>query len=117
MSSPIEGAWELESDSDEGIFVCTETHYSFFTFPKGRLGLHDEPTPEEVRDSYKNVNALAGTYTVSGSKVTFHRSTSLNADMTDLDLEVEFTIEDGKLTTRVIRGAKEGTETVWRKIG
>ena len=120
MSSPLVGAWEPVSDTRQGVFVCTETHYANVAMSKNRQrSERSEPTPEEAMTAYRAVNALAGTYTVSGSRATFKRAANLRADLIGRDLEFEFNVEGDRLTARIISGAPqfEGQELVWRKVG
>lgn len=71
MSSPLVGAWEAVSDTDQGISVFTETHFSMVVMPKNRQRSEgSEPTPEEAMAAYRGVRALAGTYTISDSRAT-----------------------------------------------
>lgn len=80
MSSPLVGAWEAVSDTDQGISVFTETHFSMVVMPKNRQRSEgSEPTPEEAMAAYRGVRALAGTYTISGSRATFKRVANLKA--------------------------------------
>ena len=120
MSSPLVGAWEPVSDNLQGVWVCTETHYANVAMPKKRQrSERSEPTPEEAMAAYRDVSALAGTYTVSGSRATFKRAANLTANLIGLDLEFEFNVEGDRLTGRIISGspAYEGRELVWRKVG
>ena len=74
MSSPLVGAWEPVSDAMQGVWVCTETHYANVSIPASRVrSERSDHTPEEAMEAYRDVNALAGTYTVSGSRATFKR--------------------------------------------
>ncbi len=118
MSSPLVGSWELVSDTHQGVMVCSETHYSIVMMAKNRQRSGgDEPTPDEMIEAYRDVNALAGTYTVSGSKVIFQRVANLRAGVVGLDFEAGFTIEGDELTWRSISGTTRPREDVWRKVG
>ena len=65
MASPLVGAWELVSDTDQGIMIFTETHYSGVAMSKNRKRSESkEQTPEAGLEVLQNVRALAGTYTV-----------------------------------------------------
>ena len=75
MSSPLVGAWEYISDTHQGFRVCTETHYSVVLMRKNRQAIEGRDlTPEEALEVYQGVNALSGTYTVSGSRYTLPSS-------------------------------------------
>ena len=120
MSSPLIGAWEPVSDAMQGVWVCTETHYANVSMPASRVrSERSDPTPEEAMEAYRDVNALAGTYIVSGSSAVFKRAANLNADRIGVDLEFEFIVEGNMLRGRIISGSpgSEGRELVWRKVG
>ena len=118
MASPLVGAWELVSDTRQGIHIYTETHYSVVMMSKDRQRIA-EPTTDDILESYQDVAALAGTYTVSGSKITLHRIANTRAEAIGVDIEGEFTIEGDKLTLRTISGtSRRGAgEQVLRKVG
>jgi hypothetical protein len=92
MSSPLVGAWEYVSNTRQGFMVLSETHYSMTIASKNRQRI-EEPTTDDILEGYWDVNALAGTYTVSGSKVTFNRVANIRVNHIDLPLEAEFTID------------------------
>ena len=119
MSSPLVGAWEQVSDTDQGIMVLTETHFGMVIMPKNRQrSERSEPTPEEAMAGYRGVRAMAGTYTVSRSGVTFKRVANLKADLIGLDMEAEFNVEGDRMTLRAISGGTRTTAEVgWRKVG
>ena len=53
---PIAGAWERVSDTDQGILVLTETHFSMVVMPKNRQrSERSEPTPEEAMAAYRDL--------------------------------------------------------------
>ncbi len=116
---PIAGAWERVSDTDQGILVLTETHFSMVVMPKNRQrSERSEPTPEEAMAAYRDLYAMAGTYTVSGSRATFKRVANLKANLIGLDQEAEFNVEGDRMTIRQISGgSRTGAEIVWRKVG
>ena len=116
MSSPLVGAWELVSDTRQGVMVCSETHFSVTMASKNRQRIQ-EPTPDEITEAYQDVNALAGTYTVSGSKLTFQRVATLRVNLIGLPFEADFTIDGDRLTWRSISGTTRPREDVWKKVG
>jgi hypothetical protein len=119
MSSPLVGAWEIESDTLEGLTFFTEKHYSIVFALKGRQRAESsEPTPEEAMEAYRSVNATTGTYTVSGSTLTHQRTANLRAQFIGKELVSEFSIEGDKMNVRVIRGAgsADGSEFIFRKV-
>ena len=113
MSSPLVGAWELVSDTRQGVMVCSETHVSA-TLASKNLQRIEEPTSDEIIEAYRGVNAVAGTYTLSGSKLTVHRIANLRLPNIGQDHEAEVTIEGDRLTWR---RTNSGMEDVWRKVG
>ena len=115
MSSPLVGAWEYVSDTRQGVMVCSETHYSVTIASKNRQRI-EEPTTEDMVEGYQEVNALAGTYTISGSKLTFNRVANIRVNLIDVPFEAEFTIDGDRLTWRSISGSRP-REDVWRKVG
>lgn len=117
MSSPLAGAWEYVSDTYQGFWVCTETHYSVVLTRKNRQRIAGRDlTPNEALEVYQSVNALSGTYTVSGSRMTLKKTASLRADVLDVDLVAEFTIDGDRMTVRSISGTSRPREDVWRKV-
>ena len=94
MSSPVVVAWELVSDTHHGFWVCSESHYSIALMHKDRQRIEGrEFTLDETVEVYRNVNALSGPYTVSGSKITLHRTASLKGDSIGVDIKAELIIE------------------------
>ena len=120
MSSPLVGAWELVSDTHQGVMVCSETHYSFTISSKNRQRI-EEPATDDMVESYRDVNANVGTYTVSGAKLTFHRDGTLRINLIEVpavaEFTAEFTIEGDRLSWRLISGTTRPREDVWRKVG
>lgn len=75
-----------------------------------------EPTTNDILGGYRDVNALAGDYTVSGSRLIFNRVANIRVHHIDLPMEVEFTFDGDGLTWRSISGTDRQREDVWRKI-
>jgi hypothetical protein len=117
MSSPLAGAWEIVSDTHQGFLVCTETHYSLVIMRKNRQRIGGrELTPTEALEAYQSVNALSGTYTVSGSRLTLNRTANLRADVLGGAVEAEFAIDGDRITIRSISGTSRPRDEVWRKV-
>lgn len=117
MSSPLAGAWEYVSDTHQGFWVCTDTHYSVVLMRKNRQPIAGRAlTPDEVLEAYEGVNALSGTYTVSGSRMTLKRTANLRADVLGEDLEAEFSIDGDRMTVRSISGTSRPRSDVWRRV-
>ena len=120
MASPLAGAWEMASDTAQGVVVFTDTHFSLVAMPKNRQrSTSSEPTPEEAMESYQTVRALAGTYTISGSTATLKRVANSRADTVGLDAVMEFSVQGDRMTLKAISGTSRttGQEMVWRKVG
>ena len=119
MASPLVGAWELESDTIEGLFIYTEKHYSSVAMPKGRQRSEsEEPTSEEALESYRGVRATTGTYTVSGSTITHQRTANLNANLIGVELVAEFSIDGDKMNISMMSGSggPSGVGLILRKV-
>ena len=115
MSSPLAGAWELVSDTHQGVMVCSETYYSLTIAPQNRQRI-EEPTTDDMLESYRNVNAAAGTYTLSGSKATFSRTACIRVNAIDRLLDVEFEFAGDQLTWDDGNPMRPA-HGVWRKVG
>ena len=118
MASPLVGAWELESDTHQGLFICTETHYCNAFMEKNRNTFKDEisPTDAEAAEAYRTLAAGAGTYSVSGSIATLSEDTNRNPNGIGRPASLEFTVEGDRMTTiRQRRG--EALTDHWRKVG
>ena len=115
MSSPLIGAWERESDTWQGLIVCTETHYSHTFMSKGRqpFGNEAEPSEAEEAEAYRTLLAGAGSYPVQGSTVTFGEETNRNPSGIGRPGSLDFTIEGDRLTTV---SPRDGTSLTFRKV-
>jgi len=112
MNSPLVGAWELVSDTRQGALVCSETHVSVMMADKNLRHI-EEPTSDQIIEAYRGVNATAGTYTLSGPKLTVHRIANLKLHNIGQDHEAEIKIEGDQLTWR---RTNSGVEDVWGKV-
>ena len=69
--NPLLGAWKLVSDSNVGIRIYTGSHYAMLSMPKNRKrAAGNQATPDEALEALNSCPALAGTYTLSGSRIT-----------------------------------------------
>ena len=106
---PIVGAWELISDSSAGIFIYTGSHYSAVVAPKERRRSSGErATPDEALDAMLSCQALSGTYTVSGSRITHGRIANAHPASSNLPIVADYTIDGDTLTQTVVRGSCRG---------
>ena len=118
---PIVGAWELISDSSAGIFIYTGSHYSAVVAPKDRRRSSGErATPDEALDAMLSCQALSGTYTVSGSRITHVRMANTHPASSNLPIVADYTIDGDTLTQTVVRGSagarRDGSSTMYRRV-
>ena len=118
---PIVGAWELISDSSAGIFIYTGSHYSAVVAPKDRRRSSGErATPDEALDAMLSCQALSGTYTVSGSRITHVRIANTHPASSNLPIVADYTIDGDTLTQTVVRGSagarRDGSSTMYRRV-
>ncbi|MFX0197841.1 MAG: lipocalin-like domain-containing protein [Candidatus Hodarchaeota archaeon] len=80
--SPHVGAWEYVLDDQEGLFIATETHFTWIITEKNRQSFTGEtPTEAEKAAAYSSVIASAGTYTFSDSIFTWNIKYSSNPNL------------------------------------
>jgi len=80
-NNPLVGAWERVSDSSVGVLIYTGSHYAAVMAPKDRQRSSGErATPDEALEAIRSCQALSGTYTVSGSRITHVRVANTRAD-------------------------------------
>ena len=109
MNSLLAGAWELVSDTQNGIAVFTDTYYNITWAPINRVKFKvDEPTDAEAVVAYRELATAAGTYDFTGTTVVFHRVVNLNPNRTGKDVHWEYSIEGDQLTMG---------ERVWKRVG
>ena len=77
--SPVVGVWEYVLDNQEGLFIATETHFTWVITAKNRQSFTgDTPTEAEKAAAYSSGFAAAGTYTISDSIITWNIKYSTN---------------------------------------
>ena len=114
MSSPIAGAWEMISDSQNGIAVFTDTYFSIVMADKNRKRFAaNEPTDTEAAEAYRTLSTAAGTYEISRSIIVFHRIANRNPNWTGVDVSLDFSMDGDRATMTSPSGA---TVWVWRKV-
>ena len=120
-NNPLVGAWELVSDSDAGILIYTGSHCVLLGAPKNRRRSTGNPaTPEEAVEAIRSCPAMAGTYTVSGSRITHTRIANSRAEVSGRPLFVDYSIDSNTLTYTVVSGAgtaAAGSSATFRRIG
>ena len=74
MNSQLAGAWELVSDTQNGIAVFTDTYFNITITAKDRQPFKAaEPTDAEAAEAYRTLSTAAGTYDISGTTLILHR--------------------------------------------
>ena len=116
---PIVGAWELVSDSRVAIAIFTGSHYAFVGAPKDRRrSAGNQATPDEALEALNACPALAGTYTVSGSRITQIRVANTRPNLSGRPAVVDYTIDGDTLTSTGVSGgaAAPGAVNTWRRL-
>jgi len=115
----IVGAWELVSDSRVAIAIFTGSHYAFVGAPKDRRrSAGNQATPDEALEALNACPALAGTYTVSGSRITQIRVANTRPNLSGRPSVVDYTIDGDTLTSTGVSGgaAAPGAVNTWRRL-
>ena len=116
----IVGAWELASDSSVGVLIYTGSHYAAVMAPKDRQRSSGErATPDEALEAIRSCQALAGTYTVSGSRITHVRIANTRPELSGHTNVTDYTIDGDTLTHTVVSGgaAASGSSLTFRRAG
>jgi len=109
MGSLLAGAWELVSDTQNGIAVFTDTYYNITWVPNNRAKFEvDEPTDAEAVVAYRALATAAGTYDITGTTVVLHRVVNLNPNWTGKDVHWEYSIDGDRLTIG---------DRLWKRVG
>ena len=117
-NNPLVGAWERVSDSSVGVLIHTDSHYAAVMAPKDRQRSSGErATPDEALEAIRSCQALSGTYTVSGSKITHVRVANTRAELSGRPNVTDYTIVADTMTgTNVSGGRTTGAVNTWRRI-
>ena len=119
-NNPLVGAWERVSDSSLGVFIYTGSHYAAVMAPKDRQRSSGErATPDEALEAIRSCQALAGTYTVSGSRITHVRIANTRPELSGHTNVTDYTIDGDTLTHTVVSGgaAASGSSLTFRRAG
>ena len=96
--SPMAGAWEYVLDEQEGLFIATETHFSWILTPKNwQPFAGDTPTDAEKATAYSSCIVSAGTYSNSDSIYTWNFMYSTDPKMAGTSFKTVSTFE-GNMT-------------------
>ena len=119
-NNPLVGAWERVSDSSVGVLIYTGSHYAAVMAPKDRQRSSGErATPDEALEAIRSCQALAGTYTVSGSRITHVRIANTRPELSGHTNVTDYTIDGDTLTHTVVSGAAaaSGSSLTFRRAG
>ena len=120
-NNPLVGAWDLVSDSRVGVRIYTGSHYAVLGVPKARKrSAGDQATPDEALEALNSCPALAGTYTLSGSRITHSRLANTRPNLSGQDLVVDYTIHGDNMTATAVSGSGGGTpgsSATLRRVG
>ncbi len=116
MASPIAGAWELISDSEEGIAVFTDTHYSFIFQDKSRKTYPEDGSDDAAElEAHRTHHSQGGTYKVSGSSLAFGREFCRHPGRSGRTLDAEITFQDDTFTFGRA-GEPTSRGRTWRRV-
>ena len=113
--SSIVGAWELISDTHEGLMIDTGKYHMFFISEKNRAPFADAGSPTEVEASaaFRSVIAGAGIFSLSGTAATYEAKLGLTPNGLGQTYTGEF-IVDGN---RLVKNLPSGVTWEWRRVG
>ncbi len=115
-TSPFAGAWELVSDTYEGLMIRTDSHYCALVTRRNRpLPEGSELSVAEAAALYRAAQtAVAGSYTIDGVKTTTRTLLDRNPAMVGRESTRLWRFEDDRAI-----GVPEGggESVVWRRIG
>ena len=117
-NNPVVGAWELVSDSNVGIRIYTGLHYAALSMPKDRKrAASNRATPDEALAALNSCPALAGTYTLSGSRITHTRVANTRAELSGRPNVTDYTIVADTMTGTNVSGARTtGAVNTWNRL-
>ena len=121
-NNPLVGAWEPVSDSSVGVLIYTGSHYAAVMAPKDRQrSSGEQATPDEALEALLLCPALAGTYTLSGSRITQVRESNTRPELSKLSAVFDYTIDGDTMTQTVVSGtggaAASGSSLTFRRAG
>ena len=118
----IVGAWELVSDSRVGVSIYTDSHFSTVMAAKNRQRSSGErATPDEALAALLSCPALAGTYTLSDSRITQVRESNTRPELSNQSAVFDYPIDGDTMTQTVVSGtggaAASGSSLTFRRAG
>ena len=109
MASPLAGAWQLDSDSRDGIMILTDEHLCIISSDKDRAPWQGkEPTGQEAIEAITEIVALGGTYIISGSVLTVQRVANSRVDTAGKPLTFDFSVDGDVLNLQNTSGRPGG---------
>ena len=116
----IVGAWELVSDVSQGILIYTGSHYAAVLASKERKRpAADQVSPSEALEALLTCQALAGTYSVSGSTITHIRLANSRPHLSGRPLVSDYNLDGDTMTHTVASGSatrNPGSTITYRRI-
>ncbi len=115
MVASIIGAWELVSDTHEGLMIDTGKYHMFLITEKGREPFADAgaPTEAEAAAAFRSVSAGAGIFSLSGTAATYEAKLGLTPNGLGQTYTGEF-IVDGD---RLVENLPSGVTHEWCRVG
>ena len=115
-SSRFAGAWELVSDTYEGLMIRTDTYYCALVTRRNRpVPQGSQPSVSEAAALYRAAQtAVVGTYTIDGMKTTTRTLVDRNPALVGRESTRVWRFEDDRAIGMPEGG---GAQAVWRKIG
>ena len=119
-NNPLIGAWERVSDASEGILIYTGSHYAAVMASKERKRpAADQVSSVEALESLLTCQALAGTYSISGSTITHIRLANARENYSDRPAVFDYNIDGDTLTHTTVGGSASmnpGASLTYRRI-
>ena len=119
-NNPLVGAWELVSDVSQGILIYTGSHYAAVLASKERKRLAvDQVSPSEALEALLTCQALAGTYSTSGSTITHIRLANSRPHLSGRPLVSDYNLDGDTMTHTVSSGSairNPGSTITYRRI-
>jgi len=106
MASPFSGAWRDVSDTHDGFYLLTETHFCYLWAEKGRRAITGAPTDDDAAALFRSMSSRAGTnrFTAQGDAWQNVSTMLVSADPASVGREVKETwaFEEGRSFMRIL---------------
>jgi len=106
MASPFSGAWRDVSDTHDGFYLLTETHFCYLWADKGRPAITGAPTDDDAAALFRSMSSRAGTnrFTAQGDAWQNVSTMLVSADPASVGREVKETwaFEEGRSFMRIL---------------